>query len=52
MVDLIPGQEGNLQPWMIQGVSLAIDDDGDQRADGFVEIPGLTSVEADWLGIS
>ena len=50
MVDLFPSPEVNLQPWMIQGVVLSIDDDGDRKADGFIEIPGLTSFEADWLG--
>jgi len=53
MVDLFPGPGVNLQPWMVQGVLLSIDDDGDRLADGLIEIPGLTSFEADWFeGIS
>ena len=53
MVDLLPGPGVKLQPWMMQGVLLSIDDDGDRLADGLVEIPGLTSFEADWFeGIS
>ena len=53
MVDLFPGPGANLEPWMIQGVLLSIDDDGDRQADGFIEIPGLASFKADWIeGIS
>lgn len=52
-MDLLSCPGVNLQPWMIQGVLLSIDDDGDRLADGLVEIPGLTSFEADWFeGIS
>ena len=52
MADLRPGIKGPLHPWMVQGVSLAIDDDGDRIADGLIEIPGLASFEAGWLGLS
>ena len=49
MADVIPGWEGTIESWMIQGVTLAIDDDGDQRADGWIELPGLGEWRGEWL---
>ena len=49
MVDLLPGHQGEIHPWMIQGVTLAIDDDGDRRADAIIEIPGLSEFQSGWL---
>ena len=49
MADLMPGYQGEIHPWMIQGVTLAIDDDGDRRADAIVEFPGLSEFQSGWL---
>lgn len=49
MADLMPGYQGEIHPWMIQGVTLAIDDDGDRRADAIIEIPGLSEFQSGWL---
>ena len=49
MADELPGWEGRLELWMVQGVSLAIDDDGDQRADGWIELPGLGEWRREWI---
>ena len=49
MAGLHPDWEGEVHDWMIQGVTLAIDDDGDQRADGVIELPGLDVFQVDWL---
>ena len=49
MIDLSPDHQGTIHPWMIQGVTLAIDDDGDRRADGIIEIPGLSEFQSGWL---
>ena len=49
MVDLFPDEEGEIHPWMIQGVTLAIDDDGDRRADAIIELPGLSEFQSGWL---
>ena len=49
MVDLLPDHQGEIHPWMIQGVTLAIDDDGDRRADAIIEIPGLSEFQSGWL---
>lgn len=49
MAGLLPGWEGELHDWMIQGVTLQIDDDGDRRADGVIELPGLDVFQGDWL---
>ena len=49
MVDLLTDHQGEIHPWMIQGVTLAIDDDGDRRADAIIEIPGLSEFQSGWL---
>lgn len=49
MADLMPVDGRKLQPWMIQGCHLSIDRDGDRRADGFIDIPGLALFESQWL---
>lgn len=49
MADLPQDHQGKIHPWMIQGVTLAIDDDGDRRADGIIEIPGLSEFQDGWL---
>ena len=49
MIDLFPDEEGEIHPWMIQGVTLAIDDDGDRRADAIIELPGLSEFQSGWL---
>lgn len=49
MADVMPGAEGQLPIWMLQGVTLAVDDDGDQRADAWIELPGLGEWRTEWL---
>ena len=44
-----PESEGKVPSWMIQGVMLAVDDDGDQRADAFIRLPGLGQWRQEWL---
>ena len=48
-LDLNPGYQGKIHPWMIQGVTLAIDDDGDQRPDGLIELPGFAEFQQEWI---
>ena len=49
MADVLNDGEGSLETWRIQGVTLAIDDDGDQRVDGWIELPGLGEWRMDWM---
>ena len=49
MADVLNDGEGSLETWRIQGVTLAIDDDGDQRVDGLIELPGLGEWRTDWM---
>ena len=48
-LDLNSGCQGKIHPWMIQGVTLAIDDDGDQRPDGLIELPGFVEFQQEWI---
>ena len=48
-LDLNPGYQGKIHPWMIQGLTLAIDDDGDQRPDGLIELPGFVEFQQEWI---
>jgi hypothetical protein len=48
-LDLNPGYQGKIHPWMIQGLTLAIDDDGDQRPDGLIELPGFVEFQQGWI---
>ncbi len=45
------GRAGEVQAtiWMIQGVTLAVDDDGDRQPDGLIELPGLGEFRQDWI---
>ena len=49
MADVLNDGEGSLETWRIQGVTVAIDDDGDQRVDGWIELPGLGEWRMDWM---
>lgn len=49
MADVLNDGEGSLETWRIQGVTLAIDDDGDQRVDAWIELPGLGEWRMDWM---
>lgn len=48
-LDLNPGYQGRIHPWMIQGLTLAIDDDGDQQPDGLIELPGFAEFQQEWI---
>ena len=49
MAGMLPESEGRVPSWMIQGVMLAVDDDGDKRADAFIQLPGLGEWRKEWL---
>ena len=49
MAGMLPGSEGRVSSWMIQGVMLAVDDDGDQLADAFIHLPGLGEWRNEWI---
>lgn len=52
MADLLPNQTRPLQPWMIQGMHLAVDRDGDRQADLMIDLPGISSLDPSWLVFS
>lgn len=41
--------ERPLQDWMMQGMQLALDRDGDRKADLSIALPGLIEVQPEWL---
>jgi hypothetical protein len=37
------------EPWMMQGMQLALDRDGDRQADLSISLPGLIQIQPEWL---
>ena len=49
MADLTPDHQGPIQPWMIQGMQLSLDRDGDRQADLTLALPGISQLDPGWL---
>ena len=49
MADLDPQFKGPIRPWMIQGLQLQLDRDGDRQADLSIDLPGLSGLDPSWL---
>jgi hypothetical protein len=49
MADVALNQRGPLPLWRIQGMQLALDRDGDRRADLRIDLPGVAHLDPDWL---